>query len=186
MRLAVTGGIAEGKSTILQSIQEAGFAVASADDIARQVFQSEEVQGELARIIGTKPPVGPEELKSALFADTAARRAVNRVMHPQVLKAMEAVEAPVIEVPLLIESATHGLFDRVWVVTCGPEEQLRRLSERTGDVTRAKLMIEAQLPSRARLPFADRIIRTNLEPDTVRLYVFDVIRRDLGISLARS
>lgn len=186
MRLAVTGGIAEGKSTVLRAVQEAGIEVASADEFAKQVFQQDLVQIELARIIGGQPPIEPERLKTALFADAGARRAVNRLMHPRILKGIESSQAQVIEVPLLVESAIQGQFDRVWVVTCGLEEQLRRLTERTGNAAGATRMIEAQLPSRARLPFADRIIRTNLEPNTVRLYVFDAIRRDLGISLARS
>src|SRR5688572_7835223 len=186
MRLAVTGGIAEGKSTVLQAIQEAGIDVVSADEIARQVFQLEEVQAELASILKTEPPIEPDRLKSAIFADPHARRAVNRLMHPLVIRDIEASVVPVIEVPLLIESATQGLFARVWVVTCGPEEQLRRLTERTGDTFSAKQMMEAQLPSRARLPFADRIVRTNLELNTVRQYVFDSIGLDLGIRLARS
>jgi len=186
MRLAVTGGIAEGKSTVLQVIQEAGADVESADEIAKQVFQLEQVQIDLARIIGSQPPIEPEQLKAALFADARTRRAVNLLMHPRIFKGIESSQAHVIEVPLLLESAIQGLFDRVWVVTCGPQEQLRRLTERTGNADEARRMVEAQLPSRARLPFADRIIRTNLEPNTVRLYVFDAIRRDLGSSLARS
>ena len=186
MKLAVTGGIAEGKSTVLQSVQEAGIEVASADDIARDVFQLDQVQAELARIIGVQTPIAPDQLKKALFSDSNARRAVNRLMHPQIIAAIGSSQAQVIEVPLLLESATQGHFDRIWVVTCGFEEQLRRLTERTGNAAEARRMVEAQLPSRARLPFADRIIRTNLEPNTVRLYVFDAIRRDLGSSLARS
>lgn len=186
MRLAVTGGIAEGKSTVLQAIQEAGIEVASADEIAGQVFQLEQVQTEIAQIIGVQAPVQPEQLRTALFANSQIRRAVNRLMHPLVIQALESSPASVIEVPLLFESATQGLFDRIWVVACGFEEQFRRLSERTGSAAEARRMIEAQLPSRARLPFADRIVRTNLEPNTVRLYVFDAIRRDLGTSLARS
>lgn len=186
MRLAVTGGIAEGKSTVLQVIQEAGVEVASADEIAKRVFELDEVQAGLARILGGEPPVEPGRLKSAIFANPPARRAVNRLMHPLVIHGIEASQAPVVEVPLLLESATQGLFDRVWVVTCGPEEQLRRLIERTGDPLQAKQILEAQLPSRARLPFADRIVRTNLEPNTVRQYVFEAIGLDLGTRIARS
>jgi len=186
MRLAVTGGIAEGKSTVLQAIQEAGVDTASADEIAKQVFQLDEVQAGLAHILSSELPIEPDRLKSAIFTDPHARRAVNCLMHPLIVRGLKTSRAAVVEVPLLFESATQGLFDRVWVVTCGPEEQLRRLIERTGDPDQAKQMVEAQLPSRARLPFADRIVRTNLDPDTVRLYVFDAIRRDLGISLARS
>jgi len=186
MRLAVTGGIAEGKSTVLQAVQEAGFEVASADEIAKEVFQREQVQFELALILGVQAPVAREQLKSALFADPAIRQRVNRLTHPLILEAMMKSGAHVIEVPLLLESATQGLFEGIWVVACGFEEQLRRLTERLGDTIQARRMIEAQLPSRARLPFADRIIRTNGELNTVRLYVFEAIRRDLGSSLARS
>ena len=184
MRLAVTGGIAEGKSTVLLAIRDAGYEVVSADDIARTVFQHEEVQASLSRILGREPPIDPEVLRSALFADPRIRHEVNRVTHPMILRNLRRSSAPVAEVPLLIESCLYGAFDRVWVVTCSPEEQLRRLSERLGDKNRAVQMVQAQLNSRAKLPFADRIVRTNLDLDTVRQYVFEGIRHDLGIHLA--
>ena len=186
MRLAVTGGIAEGKSTVIQAIRDAGFEAISADDVAQDVFRLDEVQSGLSDILKTKPPIDPAALKSALFSSTHVRQAVNRLMHPLILRNVRQSGAPVVEVPLLIESCLHGDFDFVWVVTCGREEQLRRLSERVGDLETATLMIQAQLSSRAKLPFADRIVRTNVDLDTVRQYVFDAIRRDLEIRLARS
>lgn len=186
MRLAVTGGIAEGKSTVLQAIREAGYETVSADDIARDVFRSAKVQAGLSRILGKDEPIHPETLKTALFERPEVRREVNRLMHAPILGMLIDHPAPVVEVPLLIESCLQGLFDGVWVVTCGPEEQLRRLSLRLGDPQLASRMIQAQLNSRIKLPFADRIVRTNLEMDTVRQYVFEAIRRDLELRLARS
>lgn len=65
------------------------------------------------------------------------------------------------EIPLLIEACLQGGFDRVWVVTCGADEQRRRLVERLGGEAGAEALLGSQLPTRAKIPFADVVIRTN-------------------------
>jgi dephospho-CoA kinase len=109
MRLAVTGGIAEGKSTVLQAIHEAGFETVSADDIARDVLHTAEVQAGLSQILGKDEPIEPATLKSALFESPKVRQDVNRLMHPAIMRMLKDHPAPVVEVPLLVESCLQGV-----------------------------------------------------------------------------
>ncbi len=97
---------------------------------------------------------------------------MNRILHPILLQRMLEANADFIEVPLLIETCIQGLFDEVWVVSCDPDEQLRRLSLRVG-MPEALKLIRSQLPTSAKLPFADFIVRTN-EPETS---VFALVRQ---------
>jgi dephospho-CoA kinase len=71
------------------------------------------------------------------------------------------LNADVVEVPLLIETCIQSLFERVWVATCGPEEQERRLVERLGDAGAARRLVASQLPTVVKCAFADQAIRTD-------------------------
>ena len=165
MRVAITGGIAEGKSTVLAHLRDLGYRTASADEFARQVFG--QVQEELAAVSGLSLPVSPKELRTLMATNADLRREVNRIMHPLIHRKLEASTAEFMEVPLLFEACIYGLFERVWVVTCGLDEQRRRLVERYGEGAHVDSMLATQLPSRVKSVFSDRIIRTNEAPETV-------------------
>lgn len=180
MRIAITGGIAEGKSTVLGYLRDMGYSTASSDAIARQVFAQEATQEAIAALLGVPAPVAPEKLGEAISASHAVRRAVNRITHPLILAAIDREKAQFIEVPLLIETCLYGFFDRVWVVTCGREEQLRRLTLRLGSEKAASAFLRTQLPSEVKSAFADEIIRTNPPEEIVNSLVRTTVTREFG------
>jgi dephospho-CoA kinase len=180
MRVAVTGGVAEGKSTVLQACADAGYTVGSADAVAREVFEQAAVQAQLAQLLQVEAPVAPSDLRQVLSENPSLRRSVNRLMHGNILQAMDRQDAQIWEVPLLIETCIYGLFDRVWVVTCGPEEQLERLVARLGDEQAARNLIATQLPSTIKCAFADHIVRTNQPRDLVQQDVLALLASELG------
>lgn len=177
-RIAITGGVAEGKSTVLRYLQELGYAVESSDRIARQIFLSDEIQAELASLLGVATPVLPEQIRVGM-QDDAIRRGLNALTHPRILAALDSSDAAFFEVPLLIEACLQERFGRVWVVTCGRDEQIRRLTERIG-ASAAEALIGTQLATRAKIPFGDRIVRTNQPESTVKRFVTEAAQLDLG------
>ena len=177
-RVAITGGIAEGKSTVLSYVRELGYSVDSADRIAREVFVSVGVQRQLGDLLGQSPPIAPDTLREALH-DDVIRRAANAVTHPSIMKRILDAESSFVEIPLLIEACLQGAFESVWVVTCGPDEQFRRLTERMGDEVAASALIRTQLTSRAKIPFADRLIRTNESEANVKRCVTLAAQREM-------
>lgn len=160
MRIAVTGGIAEGKSTVMGYLREFGLATASADDFAREVFHQSEVQSAISDLLALPLPLDPASVRNAIATDQALRRRVNAVTHPRILDLLEHSPAAWIEVPLLFETCLQSRFDRIWVVTCGESEQLQRLTNRLGDAAEAKRLIATQLPTSVKVAFADEIVRT--------------------------
>ena len=130
-------------------------------------------------MLGIDPPVEPATLREKM-ADPGTRRRVNALTHPLILEGLRSSKADFIEIPLLIEACLQGEYDRVWVVTCGLEEQRRRLIARLGDVSAAEAFLRMQLTSRAKIPFADCLIRTNCEESAVKRCVTDTAQRDLG------
>jgi len=162
VRIAITGGIAEGKSTVVAEFARLGMATESADVVARAVFYEPDVQRLLAEAIAQEgDSVTPAGVRSAIAVSDVVRRKVNRVMHPRIRARMDASPALIHEVPLLFEACLYGRYDRVYVVTCGDEVQLRRLTERLGDSATARAIIASQLPTGVKIAFADGVIRTD-------------------------
>ena len=176
MRVAITGGIAEGKSTVLGYLREAGYPVLSADEIARTIFETEEIQNFLLEALGT---VDRTAVRTRLAHDPKFRRKLNGEMHPPVMKKIRESGAEIVEIPLLVETVLYPQFESVWVVTCGPEEQRRRLLARVRDEAIADAMLSTQLCSAVKIPFADRIVRTILDEDSVKRYVLESVTIDI-------
>ena len=179
--LAVTGGIAEGKSTVVGYLRELGCTCVSADEIARDVWSDGGTQQKLAQKVGSELATNRKALMAHMAADPQLRRSVNLILHPPILSAMATSGATVFEVPLLIETCLHGLFKRVWVVTCGAEEQRARLLQRIPDRQIVDKVMSTQIPTEVKIAFADQIVRTNLPPFDVHSHVVS-LARTLGLT----
>lgn len=178
--IAITGGIAEGKSTVLGYLTDLGYRTASADASAREVFQQPDTQVALATLFEREQP-SRDFIREAISTKPELRRAMNHLMHGAIWDHLVAQTPDFVEIPLLVETCLHPRFSRVWVVTCGVEEQRRRLMERHSDGTLIDNLLSTQLSTLAKGQFADRIVRTNAERESVLGFVqsaaeFDVAR----------
>jgi dephospho-CoA kinase len=160
MRIAITGGIASGKSTLLKMLRDRGISTLSADAIAGDVLWDQEVQSQLMSHFETEEEVSPVVLKSLLSQGDESRRAINRIMHPAIAAQIEETSALAIEVPLLFETCLQNMFQSIWVANCKKETQLERLALRYGDSSRIG-QISWQLDSKVALSFADSVISTD-------------------------
>ncbi|MFN3690108.1 MAG: dephospho-CoA kinase [Fimbriimonadales bacterium] len=174
-RIAVTGGVAEGKTTILRVFESLGAVTLSSDRLAATLLLPGTdlwravVQEFGQAIVGADGALVREQLAQLAFSDARQRRRLNRLMHPAVVAALEtqlrALEPPpalvLIEVPLLIETALQGWFDGVIVALATPTLQRQRLLERGVPLERARQIMQAQLPTRCKVAFADWVIRTH-------------------------
>jgi dephospho-CoA kinase len=172
LAVALTGGIATGKSATTTRFAELGAPVFDADVIARDVVAAgQPALDEIAMAFGADVVTARGELDRArvreiVFADTGARRRLEAIIHPRVhtalLQAAQSCTAAycVLAIPLLVEC--H--HDYVWVdrtlTTDTPREvQLRRLTQRPGiDENLARRMLAAQASREQRLALADDVI----------------------------
>jgi len=180
-RIAITGGVAEGKTTVLRIFESLGALVISSDSIAATLLlPGTEVWEQLVKefgqaILGANGTLARERLATLIFGDPAARRRLNRIMHPAVVHALHAQldacepsATPVfIEVPLLVEVALQDFFDAIVVVQATPALQRRRLLERGVLPQQARQILQAQLPTRCKTAFADWVIRTHCSLEQV-------------------
>jgi dephospho-CoA kinase len=175
LRLALTGGIATGKTYIARRLAAAGVPVADADELARKAVAlgTPALAAIEARFgAGVLQPDGSldrKRLGEIVFSDAAARRDLEAITHPAVRAAIDRFFAglpptttlAVADIPLLYETGREVDFDRVLVAACRPEMQMDRLMTRDG-LTReqAERRLAAQLPIAEKVSRADDVIWT--------------------------
>ena len=172
MRVALTGGIASGKSTVAALFARLGVPVIDLDQLAREVVAPGTAL--LAQVLerfgpSVQAPDGALDrraLRALVFRDAAARRELEGLLHPAIgARAAElaaAVHAPylIVVIPLLAESGTVAEYDRVLVVDCDEVLQRARLARRDGaDAELVAAALEAQAPRAARRALAERADR---------------------------
>src|SRR5262245_21299038 len=142
LKVALTGGIATGKSYVLAQFRRRGVPCLDADDLAHGVTASgtEATAAIAARfgsdVLAADGAVDRARLGPIVFADPAARRDLEAIVHPAVyraiaagLRAFELVgDEPfaIVDVPLLYETGADKNFERVIVTACLPATQLAR------------------------------------------------------------
>jgi dephospho-CoA kinase len=171
LRVGLTGGIASGKSTVASLFAERGVTVLDTDQIAREVVEpGRPTLGALVNALGggildADGRLDRALLRRRLFADEQDRREIEAILHPAILAELErqSRSAPgpyqVFVIPLLVENRLNTIVDRVLVVDCPEEHQIRRLMARDGESRQDALRIlETQVPREQRLAAADDVI----------------------------
>jgi dephospho-CoA kinase len=195
LKVALTGGIATGKSYILERFRHHGIPTLDADALVHGVESpgTETTAAIAARFGDVLAPDGSVDrarLGPIVFADPSARRDLEAIVHPAVYRAIAAgVRAfeltgaypfCVIDIPLLFETGANDRFDRVIVAACARETQIARLLARglTEDMARQRL--DAQWPTERKADRSDFVIwtdgtfdETNQQIDAVRGNLLD-------------
>lgn len=171
--VGLTGGIGSGKSTVARMLEERGAVVFDADVLAREAVEPGR-PGHDAVVERFGPNVllpggwlDREALASIVFADPAARRDLEAIVHPEVRRLFaegceryEGTDAVVVfSAPLLVETGMHTAFDVLVVVSAPVEQQVERLLRERGMAEAAiRVRIGAQLPLEEKTAVADVIV----------------------------
>jgi len=170
-RVALTGGIGSGKSTVAQLFAALGARLIDTDRIAREIVAPPSaVLDRIAQHFGpgillSNGSLDRAQLRHIIFADATARRDLEAITHPAIRAEVGRQSAQLggpyqlVAVPLLVETNTHDQYDRVLLVDASPENQLRRLMQRDGIGSHeAGRMLAAQASREARRAAAHDII----------------------------
>ena len=173
LKVALTGGIATGKSYVLARLKDRGIPVIDADDVVHEAFGAKTpITNAIAarfgdRVLNQDGSVNRSLLGIDVFKDPEIRRQVEGIVHPLVYEAIhqwfDTLEGPfgVASIPLLYETHREKDFDFVAVTVAPADIQLRRLLDRasmTGEGARQR--IAAQMPAQEKASRGDFVVDT--------------------------
>lgn len=194
-RVGLTGGIASGKSTAAKLFGAFGVPILDSDQVAREVV--EPGQPPLERLVerfgrSILTPDGHLDrpaLREIVFSDPKARADLEALTHPAIGAALEARSASaggpyqVLVIPLLVEKNLGSHVNRVLLIDCPEELQIRRLQARDHSTPeQARAILDAQSSRAARLKAAHDVIRNDAGLDAVRGQVATLHARYLELA----
>jgi len=175
IRIGLTGGIGSGKSTLAGLLMARGLDVIDADALSHQLTAAKgAAMPEIQKLFGNEfiAPDGSlarERMRALVFEQPQAKEQLQSLLHPMILQLIQqAVESVknkgkplvVLDIPLLVESRHwRQNLDRVLVVDCSAETQIRRVTQRSQISVAQVERIMANQASRAqRLSAADWVV----------------------------
>ncbi len=178
LRVGLTGNIACGKSYVTRVLAELGAYIIDADAIVHELLAPQtathrkivEVFG--PSVLDRDGGIHRKSLAAIIFADAGKRTLLNSIVHPavgqEIRRRVDAIEQArlagivVVDAALMVETGSYRGYDRLVVVTCAPELQLRRLMDRDGLTEgEARARMAAQMPSSEKVKVAHYIIDTS-------------------------
>jgi dephospho-CoA kinase len=172
--IGITGGISTGKSTFCECLREllSSAKFFNADEAAHALVELSEVRQKIRGEFGSDVfsrdgDLNREKLRAIIFGDANKKRALERILHPQIrsqwrAEAKKHRNSPdffFADIPLLYETGGETLCDRIVVVACSYKVQLARLAERMSiENTEAEQMIKSQMPLEEKMARADHVV----------------------------
>jgi len=195
LKVAITGNIASGKSSLAGIWVRAGVPLVSADGLAREAVEpgTPGLEAVLRAfgpgIIGDDGTLDRDSLRGIVFRDPALRHQLEAILHPLInnlrkewlqRQADKGSKLAVAEIPLLFEAGLEENFDLVVFVDAPSQERLRRLVEIRGlNPEEALRILDAQMSPDQKLTRADYVIHnsgTEVELEVRALALLDLLR----------
>ena len=170
LKVALTGGIASGKSLVSDLLAIHGCHIIDLDVISREVvLPGTEGLNELVESFGdsillSDGSLDRKNLRDVLYKKGRNRAKIEQILHPKILQKMKSSMeifkegVMVVVIPLLVEKELWGPFDRAIVVDCDVDTQINRLTARENiDNAKAQTMLLAQASREQRVQLGDHL-----------------------------
>ena len=174
LRVGLTGGIASGKTAVAAMLRKRGYEVLDADSLGHKMIRPgqaayDDIVRKFGRDVLTADlSVDRTKLGAIVFADADKRAALNRILHPPILDAvqrwftsLDRADGPAfafVEAALLVEAGYRNILDRLVVCWSKPEQQIERLIARGLTAEQARQRVGAQMPVEEKRRVADDLI----------------------------
>ncbi|MCI5723163.1 MAG: dephospho-CoA kinase [Erysipelotrichaceae bacterium] len=172
MKIAITGTIAAGKTTVAILFKRRGFPVFNADQYAkRALYQGSKCYDQIIEtfgkdVIADSGDIDAKKLAHIVFEDNEKRLLLNQIVHPFVLEGMQKFffsqkDSPILfaEIPLLYETGWDTYFDQTIVVTCSQQVAIQRMMEDRGYTKQEAISrLDMQIPASIQVDKADIVI----------------------------
>jgi dephospho-CoA kinase len=193
--IALTGGIASGKTAVAELFAKLGVPVLDTDQIAREVVAPgmpalAQLVAEFGPgILDTHGGLDRARMRERVFADPAQRRKLEAITHPAIREelawraaaAAAGSEYQIHVIPLLVETGRAEVYDRVLVVDCPEDAQIARLVARDGTSrAQAEEILRAQASREERLNAAHDVIENTGTLEDLERFV-DTLHRNYAL-----
>ena len=190
--IGLTGGLGTGKTTVLKLFKNSGAYTIDADKLVHQILKKPSTIKKLAAIIGkgiliertAKTFINKKRMADIIFNDSRKRRAVEKTIHPEVIKTAEDIKTKILakksdaiivfEVPLLLEAGYEKIFDKIIVVYCSKEIAVNRVLRHGLSRKQALQRMRAQFPISRKKAYADFLINNNLSISNTKSQVKEI------------
>lgn len=200
--IGLTGNIGSGKTLVATQFEKLGGHVIDADKISRQLVEpglpalNEIVEQFGESVLTPDRALDREKLAAIVFDDAARKKTLEKILHPRVFQAEQEMYSSlrekdpralvVIDAALLIESGNYKNVDKVVLVACDEETQIRRVLER-GSLSREEIKkrLRSQMSLQEKRKYADYVIDNNSSLDNLNRAV-ESLFNELKTLAARS
>ena len=186
MKIAISGTIGSGNSTVSNYLWSKGFEVFDCDEANRELLIKgnkgyRALVSNFNNILDKKLEIDKTKLSSLVFNNKEALEKLNQIMHPLILEAMlesaKGQDIFIAEVPLLFETEFKNYFDYKLLIVCDEDIAIKRLAKRGFDEKSAKARINHQMPVGEKLKLADEAITNNDDEASLYLKIDEWIER---------
>lgn len=191
IKVAITGNIASGKSTVEKFLIEKGYKTVDTDEICHNLLFKKEIMqkivDEFGEAILSRGKICRKKLGKIVFENENAKKKLESILHPLVkieieefFKQNEEQEVVFVLIPLLYEASFAYLFDKVILVYADDEIRLNRILKRD-NLTKEEALkrLHSQISQDEKLHLADCVIYNNEELDSLEV-IIKIIREYLG------
>jgi dephospho-CoA kinase len=187
--IGILGGIGSGKSTVAAEFAKLGCKVIDADRIAHELLDEPTVKDRITNLFGravinSSGKIDREKLASVAFADVQMLEALNKIIHPYVLKQTQEliekfncqnqVKAIVLDMPLLVEVGWHKKCDKLIFVNSEKKLRLQRAKKMGFNENQVKIRENFQISLDNKANLADNTIENNSDFSAIAKQVTDI------------
>lgn len=169
--LGITGSIGSGKSTVSHLLRKRGYSVIDLDELAKRVLTEKEIKEALLEAFGEeifeRGEICKRKLAERVFSESDKLKTLERITHPRIVELMRkeikelterGEDIVFVEAPLLFETGSESLFDKVIVVFSEREEILKRMRKRGFTESETLRRLKVQIPIEEKVRYADYVI----------------------------
>jgi dephospho-CoA kinase len=169
LAIGITGILGSGKTTVLEILKKIGFRTISCDEIVKELLEKKYIIKKFKMIFGTdilkNNKIDKKKVRDIIFNDLEKKKKIENILHPEVFKKIkkEILDTKkrngiiFIEIPLLFETKSEQLFDKIMVVSAPLKEIKKRLKNKYSE-EEIKNIWKNQIPLSYKKKRADYII----------------------------